>query len=225
MDRADVAIEQWARERPDLPALPMALLGRLSEAAERMMRDHHNPLFAEAGLQPGEFDVLATLRRSGAPYMLSPTRLYEAAMISSGGMTNRLDRLEQAGLIERRPGRSPRQADRAHRRRQARHRRDHHPPCRERASAAVGTHPRRAGAAQRPAPEADRRAVESSAIKSGEASSGPIGKLKSAGPGCYAAPLPPRRKNRRLCSRPRPALALKHRVLLPSIRSHVPRPC
>ena len=103
MDRADVAIKQWAAERPDLPSLPMALLGRLSEAAERIMRDHLNPLFADAGLQPGEFDVLATLRRSGDPYMLSPTRLYEAAMISSGGMTNRLDRLETAGLIERRP--------------------------------------------------------------------------------------------------------------------------
>jgi DNA-binding MarR family transcriptional regulator len=103
MDRADIAVEQWARERPDLPALPMAVFGRLSDAAERVMRDHMNPLFAEAGLQPGEFDVLATLRRSGDPYMLSPTRLYEAAMISSGGMTNRLDRLERAGLVERRP--------------------------------------------------------------------------------------------------------------------------
>lgn len=98
-----MAVEQWARERPDLPALPMAVFGRLSDAAERVMRDHMNPLFAAAGLQPGEFDVLATLRRSGAPYMLSPTRLYEAAMISSGGMTNRLDRLERAGLVERRP--------------------------------------------------------------------------------------------------------------------------
>jgi DNA-binding MarR family transcriptional regulator len=103
MDRADVAIKQWGRERPDLPTLPMAVLGRLSEAAELVMRDHLNPLFATVGLQPGEFDVLATLRRSGDPYMLSPTRLYEAAMISSGGMTNRLDRLERAGLIERRP--------------------------------------------------------------------------------------------------------------------------
>jgi len=103
MDRADVAIKQWAQERPDLPSLPMAVFGRLSEAAEVVMRDHLNPLFADAGLQPGEFDVLATLRRSGDPYMLSPTRLYEAAMISSGGMTNRLDRLERAGLIERRP--------------------------------------------------------------------------------------------------------------------------
>ena len=103
MDRADIAIEQWARERPDLPALPMAVLGRLTEAAERVTRDHLNPLFAKAGLQPGEFDVLATLRRSGEPYRLSPTRLYEAMMMSSGGMTNRLDRLEQAGLIERHP--------------------------------------------------------------------------------------------------------------------------
>ncbi|MDT3381220.1 MarR family transcriptional regulator [Labrys neptuniae] len=103
MDRADTAVEQWARERPDLPSLPMAVFGRLSDASERVLRDHMNPLFATAGLQPGEFDVLATLRRSGEPYMLSPTRLYEAAMISSGGMTNRLDRLERAGLIERRP--------------------------------------------------------------------------------------------------------------------------
>jgi DNA-binding MarR family transcriptional regulator len=108
MDRADVAVKQWAQERPDLASLPMAVLGRLSEAAEVIMRDHFNPLFADAGLQPGEFDVLATLRRSGDPFMLSPTRLYEAAMISSGGMTNRLDRLERAGLIERRPDPSDR---------------------------------------------------------------------------------------------------------------------
>ncbi|MBA8901600.1 MULTISPECIES: MarR family transcriptional regulator [unclassified Phyllobacterium] len=103
MDRADIAVEQWGRERPDLPALPMEVFGRLSDASERVLRDHMNPLFAQAGLQPGEFDVLATLRRSGEPYLLSPTRLYEAAMISSGGMTNRLDRLERAGFVERRP--------------------------------------------------------------------------------------------------------------------------
>jgi DNA-binding MarR family transcriptional regulator len=103
MDRAATAVEQWARERPGLPALPMEIFGRLSDASERVMRDHMNPLFAQAGLQPGEFDVLATLRRSGKPYLLSPTQLYEALMISSGGMTNRLDRLERAGLVERRP--------------------------------------------------------------------------------------------------------------------------
>src|ERR1700722_9468783 len=102
-DSADIAVEQWARERPELPALPMAVFGRLADAAERITRYHMDPLFAESGLQRGEFDVLATLRRSGEPYMLSPTRLYEAAMISSGGMTNRLDRLERAGLVERRP--------------------------------------------------------------------------------------------------------------------------
>ena len=96
MDRADLAVEQWARERPDLRTLPMAIFGRLNEAADRVMREHMNPLFARVGLQAGEFDVLATLRRSGRPYMLSPTQLYEAAMISSGAMTGRLDRLERA---------------------------------------------------------------------------------------------------------------------------------
>jgi DNA-binding MarR family transcriptional regulator len=103
MDRADLAVTQWARERPDLRTLPMALFGRLNEAAERVMREHMTPLFAEVGLQSGEFDVLATLRRSGAPFMLSPTQLYESAMISSGGMTDRIDRLERAGLVVRRP--------------------------------------------------------------------------------------------------------------------------
>lgn len=102
MDRSDIAVEQWGRQRPDLPPLPMAIFGRLSEAAERVAREHLNPLFSEAGLQPGEFDVLATLRRSGEPCMLSPTRLYEAMMLSSGGMTDRIDRLERAGLVERR---------------------------------------------------------------------------------------------------------------------------
>lgn len=82
---------------------PMVLLGRLAEVALVVARDRLNPVFASFGLQPGEFDVLATLRRGGAPYALTPTDLYEAAMISSGSMTNRLDRLEKAGLVERRP--------------------------------------------------------------------------------------------------------------------------
>lgn len=103
MDRAETAASQWAAERPDLDTAPMVLLGRLGEAALIIARDRLNPLFAEFGLQPGEFDVLATLRRSGKPYVLTPTDLYEAAMISSGSMTNRIDRLEKAGLVERRP--------------------------------------------------------------------------------------------------------------------------
>ena len=80
----------------------MMLLGRLGEAALLIARERLNPVFARFGLQPGEFDVLATLRRSGEPYALTPTDLYEASMISSGSMTNRIDRLEKAGFIARR---------------------------------------------------------------------------------------------------------------------------
>jgi DNA-binding MarR family transcriptional regulator len=103
LDRAEAAAKQWARERPDLPMLPVETVGRLLDAAARVTRDHMTPLLAEAGLQVGEFDVLTPLRRSGEPYVLSPTQLYETALISSGGMTDRLDRLERAGLVERRP--------------------------------------------------------------------------------------------------------------------------
>lgn len=81
----------------------MEVLGRLLELTQLVARDHVHPLFAAAGLHAGEFDVLATLRRSGPPYELTPTALYEATMVSSGGMTSRLDRLEKAGLVARRP--------------------------------------------------------------------------------------------------------------------------
>ena len=99
--RAQFAAAQWRRELPQMDTHAMQLVGQLGTVAQLMARDWLNPLFAEHGLQPGEFDVLATLRRSGAPYALTPTALYEAAMLSSGGMTNRIDRLEAAGLIER----------------------------------------------------------------------------------------------------------------------------
>ena len=105
MDRAGKAIAQWSKERPDLDVSPMAVLGRLSEAASLVSHDRLAPLFARFGLRHGEFDVLATLRRSGPPFALSPTDLYEATMVTSGAMTARLDRLEKAGLIER--GRHP----------------------------------------------------------------------------------------------------------------------
>lgn len=103
MDRAARAIEQWQRERPDLDVSPMAVIGRLNEAASLISRERLAPLFARFGLQQGEFDVLATLRRSGTPYALTPTDLYEATMVTSGAMTARLDRLEKAGLIQRAP--------------------------------------------------------------------------------------------------------------------------
>lgn len=103
MDRAAKAIEQWNRERPDLDVSPMAVLGRLNEASSLIARERLAPLFARFGLQSGEFDVLATLRRSGSPYALTPTDLYEATMVTSGAMTARLDRLQASGLIIRGP--------------------------------------------------------------------------------------------------------------------------
>lgn len=103
MDRAEFAASQWTTERPDLDLLPMTILGRIAEAEQVIARDHLEPVFAQHGLKRGEFDVMATLRRAGAPYALTPTALYRSTMVSSGGMTNRLDRLEKMGLIERRP--------------------------------------------------------------------------------------------------------------------------
>ncbi|WP_425624628.1 MarR family winged helix-turn-helix transcriptional regulator [Agrobacterium radiobacter] len=102
LDAASAAAEQWRKERPDIDPFPMELLGRLGEITLLIMRDRLTPFFMEHGLQSGEFDVLATLRRSGAPYEITPTRLYESAMLSSGGMTARIDRLEREGLVERR---------------------------------------------------------------------------------------------------------------------------
>lgn len=102
MDRAQFAADQWQKEWPEINSLPMLTLGRLAEVSARIMQQKLEPFFAEHGLHPGEFDVLATLRRSGKPYALTPTQLYEATMVSSGGMTNRIDRLEKAGFVERR---------------------------------------------------------------------------------------------------------------------------
>ncbi|TPI17218.1 MarR family transcriptional regulator [Mesorhizobium sp. B4-1-3] len=103
MDRAGRAMEQWRRERPDLDVSPMGVIGRLNEASALIARDRLAPVFARFGLQSGEFDVLATLRRSGSPYALTPTELYETTMVTSGAMTARLDRLEKGGLIQRMP--------------------------------------------------------------------------------------------------------------------------
>lgn len=90
--------------------MPMLVLGRLAEAAQRIASEHLRPFFLSHGLQPGEFDVLATLRRAGAPHALSPTALYEATMVTSGAMTGRVDRLEAAGLITRQPDGTDRRA-------------------------------------------------------------------------------------------------------------------
>lgn len=108
--RADLALQQWQREYPECDASAMSLFGRLAEATEMLNRLHLVPLNKAHGLQRGEFDVLATLRRSGKPYALSPTELYRSMMISSGGMTNRIDRLEKAGWIRRRRSSEDRRA-------------------------------------------------------------------------------------------------------------------
>ncbi|MDX3773833.1 MarR family transcriptional regulator [Chromatiaceae bacterium AAb-1] len=102
MDRAEFAMQQWQKERPDINPFPMKVWGRLAETTQRISQQYFQPFFSHYGLQSGEFDVLATLRRSGKPFALTPTALYEALLISSGGITNRLDRLEKAALIERR---------------------------------------------------------------------------------------------------------------------------
>jgi DNA-binding MarR family transcriptional regulator len=100
-DAVDDIIDQWRRERPDLEVSPMGVigrLGRLNAIGERRIAAG----FAAHGLNLGEFDVLATLRRAGAPYRLTPTQLTRTLMLSSGAMTNRIDRLEESGLVERR---------------------------------------------------------------------------------------------------------------------------
>lgn len=93
---------QWRRELPDVDTVGMAVLGRA-----RLITLHARPaieaVFSRHGLDAGEFDVLATLLRSGPPYSLRPTELYTSLMISSGGLTDRLDRLRRAGLIRREP--------------------------------------------------------------------------------------------------------------------------
>lgn len=102
MNRVTQAVNQWQRELPELDLLPMEVVGYL-KTSQLITQGRLNAFFKEHELQAGEFDVLASLRRAGAPYALTPTQLFEALMISSGGMTNRLDRLERAGWIRRSP--------------------------------------------------------------------------------------------------------------------------
>lgn len=101
-DRIDRILAQWRRERPELDVRPMGVIGRIQRAAAAL-RPRLDATHAPSGLQGESFDVLASLRRSGAPYQLSPTTLYREMMLTSGAMTNRIDRLEEAGLVVRRP--------------------------------------------------------------------------------------------------------------------------
>jgi DNA-binding MarR family transcriptional regulator len=106
-DHVDTILAEWRRERPGLDVAPLGVLSRLfrtASLADTVLAD----AIAEHDLQPGWFDLLAALRRSGAPFELTPTQLLRSTLLSSGGMTKRLDRLAEAGLVERRPDPSDR---------------------------------------------------------------------------------------------------------------------
>ncbi|CAH2215405.1 MarR family winged helix-turn-helix transcriptional regulator [Tepidibacter aestuarii] len=99
-DSVDMIIEQWRKEVPDLSTTAMAIFGRLQRINKHVGRSLGNN-FSRFNLNSGEFDVLATLRRSGEPYMLKPTDLYNQLMVTSGAMTNRIDTLEKKSLVMR----------------------------------------------------------------------------------------------------------------------------
>jgi DNA-binding MarR family transcriptional regulator len=100
LDRVDSIVAQWNRERPDVDVAPMQIVGRILRAA-RYFDPALERVFTKYELDFGLFDVLATLRRSGAPYALAPRALNRWCMLTSGAMTKRLDRLERLGLIAR----------------------------------------------------------------------------------------------------------------------------
>lgn len=99
-DEVDGIIAAWQRERPDLDVSPLEVLSRVSRLARQLDLGRRSA-FREHGLEPWEFDVLAALRRSGPPYGLSPGRLLAETLVTSGTMTNRVDRLEAKGLVQR----------------------------------------------------------------------------------------------------------------------------
>lgn len=101
-DGVDLILEQWRKERPDLDPSPIGVVGRISRLA-RELEQRLEPVYREHGLEPGWYDVLASLRRGGPPYRARPTDLMGALMLTSSGTTKRLDRLERAGLIAREP--------------------------------------------------------------------------------------------------------------------------
>lgn len=106
-DEVDRLVEAWERERPDLEVRPMQVLSRVSRLGHHLDRARRQA-FAEHGVEPWEFDVLAALRRAGAPYELSPGRLIRETLVTSGTMTNRVDRLAARGFVERLPDPSDR---------------------------------------------------------------------------------------------------------------------
>jgi len=102
MDRVDKIIRQWHQERPDLDMASMEVIGRIKQLSQYLLREMEKT-FSVYGLNAASFDALATLRRSGEPYELSPSDLMDSTMVTSGTMTNRIDQLVKNGLVERLP--------------------------------------------------------------------------------------------------------------------------
>ena len=101
-DEVDRIVDAWQRERPDLDVSPLTVLSRVSRLARHLDLARRSA-FARHDLETWEFDVLAALRRSGEPYRMSPGALLTQTLVTSGTMTNRIDRLAERGLVERRP--------------------------------------------------------------------------------------------------------------------------
>jgi DNA-binding MarR family transcriptional regulator len=101
-DEVDRLVAAWEVERPDLDIEPLNVLSRVSRLARHLDRARR-AVFVAHDLESWEFDVLTALRRAGRPYQLSPGRLLRATLVTSGTMTNRIDRLAAAGLVERHP--------------------------------------------------------------------------------------------------------------------------
>jgi DNA-binding MarR family transcriptional regulator len=101
-DEVDELIEAWARERADLDLAPVAVFSRISRLARHLDLARRDA-FTRHGIESWEFDVLAALRRAGSPYELSPGRLLRETLVTSGTMTNRVDRLAARGYVERYP--------------------------------------------------------------------------------------------------------------------------
>jgi DNA-binding MarR family transcriptional regulator len=100
-DHVDRILAEWARERPDLDVSPIGVIGRLHRLALRLTVELET-VYRRHGLGEGDFDVLAALRRAGAPFERRPSEIAEHTMVTTGAVSKRLDRLESAGLVQRR---------------------------------------------------------------------------------------------------------------------------
>lgn len=102
MDQIDRIIAEWQLSKPDLDTMPLAVLGRVARLMT-FFETARDSVLARYGIKYGEFDVLVTLRRQGEPYCLTPTQLSQSLLLTTGGISKRLDKLELAGLIAREP--------------------------------------------------------------------------------------------------------------------------